>query len=219
MRASDETADPLAQPARARTFAFLSQLRRAATIEEVAADLGLHPSGVRVHLMRLEEAGLVVRRTVRGTRGRPHHEWAVAPDARPDGKAPERHAQLAAWLAGAVAAGAVTPEHLEQHGFEIGRGLAPAARRGEPAAALCDAFAAMGFQPRADTDEEVTTFELRNCPYRDAVRTGGRHVCALHKGISRGLLQRLAPGAELSDFVAKDPDRAGCLVEVEGLSP
>jgi predicted ArsR family transcriptional regulator len=210
--------DPLSQPTRARAFEYLSQLRRPAQIEEIAEHLSLHPTGVRVHLARLEEAGLVQRRPIRGGRGRPRFEWTVAPDAMPRGQRPDAHGQLAAWLAGAVAAGAVTHEGLEEHGYEIGRGLAPAPRRAPAAEALGDVLSAMGFQPECHTDGAVTTYELRNCPYRDAVHSGGRHICALHAGISRGLLQRLAPDARLSDFVARDPDKAGCLIEVEGLT-
>jgi predicted ArsR family transcriptional regulator len=210
--------DPLAQPARARAFAFLTELRRPATIEEIAAHLSLHSTGVRAHLARLEEAGLVDRRVVRSGRGRPHYEWTVAPGAMPTGRRPDAHAQLACWLAGAFAAGATTPRGLEEYGYEVGRALAPTGGREPPADALGDVLAAMGFQPDRRSEGDVTTYELRNCPYRDAVHAGGRHVCGLHVGITRGLLQRLAPQARLSDFVAKDPDRAGCLVEVEGLS-
>ena len=210
--------DPLAQPARARAFAFLAEVRRPATIEEIAGHLGLHSTGVRTHLSRLEQAGLVERRVVRRSRGRPRYEWTVAPGATPHGRRPDAQAQLASWLAGALAAGATTREGLEDHGYEVGRALAPSSARRPPAAALGDALAAMGFRPDRRTHGDTATYELRNCPYRDAVHAGGRHVCALHAGITRGLLQRLAPQAELADFVAKDPDGAGCLIEVEGLS-
>ena len=209
--------DPLAQPARARVYGFLTQLRRPAGISEIAKHLSRHPSGVRVHLERLEDAGLIVRRTIRGGRGRPRFEWAIAPGALPGGRRPEAQAQLASWLAGAVAAGAVTREELEDYGYEVGRSLASTERSDNAAEALTDTLAAMGFQPERRTTGALTTYELRNCPYRDAVHAGGRHVCALHAGISRGLLQRLAPAAALGDFVAKDPDTAGCLVEIQGL--
>jgi predicted ArsR family transcriptional regulator len=215
MSRSNDEEGPLAQPARARVFAFLAQVRRSAGINEIARHLSRHPSGVRVHLDRLEEAGLVTRRTIHGQRGRPRFEWSVAPGAPPAGRHPE--VQLGSWLAGAVAAGAVTRKRLEEYGYEIGRSLAPAERGDRAAEALTDAFAAMGFQPERRTAGALTTYELRNCPYRDAVHAGGRHVCALHAGISRGLLERLAPAATLADFVAKDPDTAGCLIEVQGL--
>jgi hypothetical protein len=61
------------------------------------------------------------------------------------------------------------------------------------------------------------TYCLRNCPYRDAVRENPAAICALHKGITRGLLDVLAPQAKLIEFVPHNPDRAGCLIEVRGL--
>src|SRR5690606_35147960 len=97
--AAHDSGDPLTQPVRARAFACLTDLRRPATIEEIAGHLGLHHSGVRTHLARLEEDGLVERRTIRAGRGRPHYEWTVAPGARPGGRAPEAYGDLARWLA------------------------------------------------------------------------------------------------------------------------
>jgi predicted ArsR family transcriptional regulator len=77
---------------------------------------------------------------------------------------------------------------------------------------------ALGFQPVAQPREDGVTYCLRNCPYRDAVRENQPAICALHKGITRGLLDVLAPKAKLSGFVPHDPDRAGCLIELRGLS-
>jgi len=79
------------------------------------------------------------------------------------------------------------------------------------------ALTALGFAPqrqRARTGRVV--FRLGNCPYREAVRENQPVVCALHRGLTRGLLDQLNPAARLADFVPKDPDRAGCLIEVEG---
>ena len=38
----------------------------------------------------------------------------------------------------------------------------------------------------------------------------------LHRGITRGLLDVLEPGAKLAAFVPHDPDRAGCEIELRG---
>ena len=54
--------DALTQPTRARLFAILGELRHPAATEELAKALGLHPNGVRLHLERMLEAGLVQRR-------------------------------------------------------------------------------------------------------------------------------------------------------------
>jgi predicted ArsR family transcriptional regulator len=71
--------DALAQPTRARLFALLGELRRAAATEELAARLGLHPNGARTHLERLANAGLVVRERERQDRGRPRDTWLARP--------------------------------------------------------------------------------------------------------------------------------------------
>jgi hypothetical protein len=44
-------------------------------------------------------------------------------------------------------------------------------------------------------------------------------VCALHRGLTRGLLDELQPTARLTRFIPADPDEAGCLIEVEGFEP
>ena len=75
------TDDPLTQPTRARIFTLLAELKEAVGTDDLAARLGLHPNGVRVHLERLQEAGLVERRQERAGRGRPGDRWTVAPGA------------------------------------------------------------------------------------------------------------------------------------------
>ena len=63
--------DVLAQPTRKRLLGLLGEMGRDAGTEELAASLGLHPNGVRVHMERLREAGLVQRARPRQARGRP----------------------------------------------------------------------------------------------------------------------------------------------------
>lgn len=206
--------DALAQATRARLFTLLSDLGRAAGTAELARRLRLHPNGVRIHLERLEQAGLVTRSRSPSARGRPPDRWSIAPGARPGGEAPRAYRDLGRWLARAMRAGR-GPRAVEDAGREIGRELADTdgAERGPQA--LQSAFAALGFEPRLTAPAEGRlSFCLGNCPYRDAVRENQPTVCALHKGITRGVLEVLAPGAKLTGFVAHDPDRAGCVVEV-----
>ena len=78
---------------------------------------------------------------------------------------------------------------------------------------------ALGFQPAVTSrDGDRTTFCLGNCPYRDAALENQPAICALHEGISRGLLDALAPRARLAACVPRDPERAGCSIEVRGLT-
>jgi predicted ArsR family transcriptional regulator len=75
----------------------------------------------------------------------------------------------------------------------------------------------MGFQPERRLDPGGTlTYTLGNCPYRDAAREDQAVVCGLHRGLTQGLLETLAPNAELTDFLPEDPDSAGCLIQIRG---
>jgi predicted ArsR family transcriptional regulator len=209
--------DVLAQPTRARLFALLGELKRPAGTVELAERLGLHPNGVRIHLERMEQAGLVERARVRDRRGRPPDAWTISAGARPGGSDPRGYQDLGRWLARALHQPRRGLRGIEETGRQIGRELAPE-DAGAEGGAFEASLAALGFQPVVHPREEGATYCLRNCPYRDAVRENPAAICALHKGITRGLLEVLAPDAELAGFVPHDPDRAGCLIEVSGLS-
>jgi predicted ArsR family transcriptional regulator len=209
--------DALSQPTRARLFSLLGELGRPAGTAELAERLGLHPNGVRLHLERLADAGLVDRARPRQPRGRPPDAWTIAPGARPGGQAPSAYQDLGRWLARAIRSRAGGLRKFEDTGRQIGRELAP----GDPAAgvdALETSLTALGFQPAAKLRKgDRLTLCLGNCPYRDAVRENQPAICALHKGLTQGLLDVLAPHAELAGFKPRDPDEAGCLIELRGL--
>jgi len=207
--------DVLAQPTRARLFARLEQLRRPASTAELAEFVALHPNGVRSHLERMEEAELVERRRLRRGRGRPLDTWVIAAGARPGGRAPEGYQELGRWLARALASPRRGVAGIEATGREIGRELAPEDAR-DPELAFETAFSALGFQPRLERESEPErlTICLGNCPYRDAVRENQTAICALHKGITVGLLERIAPRARVREFAPRDPYRAGCTIQV-----
>lgn len=209
--------DALAQPTRARLFELLGELGGPTGTVELAERLSLHPNGVRVHLERLERAGLVTRTYARRARGRPRDAWSIASEARPGGHAPHAYAELARWLARAMRTQPGGLRHVEATGREIGRNLAPS--NAVPSEnALRGTLTTLGFQPKVQRRKgSQLTFRLGNCPYRDAVRENQPVVCALHRGITRGLLDVLDPHAKLAGFVPRDPDKAGCLIELTGI--
>lgn len=210
--------DALAQPTRAQIFAFLVDRRRPTGTEEIARHFDLHPNGVRRHLERLEEGGFVRRSRQRQGQGRPRDVWAVSPDAHPGGEPPRAYADLARWLARAIPA---TPERLgevEEMGRQIGREIAPPAD-GDWIASFGDALAALGFGPELERAEAGFECRLENCPYRRSVHESADVVCALHRGITAGILDELEPEAELTAFEPKyPPETAGCIVRVAGPS-
>ena len=209
--------DALAQPTRARLFALLGDLRRPAPTEELAERLGLHPNGVRTHLERLHEVGLVARSRERLARGRPRDTWTISADAQPGGDPPTGYAQLARWLLRTLVSEDASVSDVEATGREIGRELALADTAVTGEQRMHEVLAALGFQPhREAVADDRVTYRLRNCPYREAVRERQPVVCSLHRGITRGLLDALDPETELAAFVPKDPDAAGCLIELRG---
>jgi predicted ArsR family transcriptional regulator len=207
----------LAQATRARLFALLGDLGRPAPTEELAQRLGLHPNGVRIHLERLLEAGLVVRRRASQGRGRPPHEWSISAEATPGGVPPQAYGDLARWLARAIPPRPSRLREVERAGRDIGREIAPTGAASTEEA-LRDTLTALGFQPVLERGpEDRLSCCLRNCPYRNSVKENQEVVCTLHRGITRGVLEILEPAAQLVGFVPHDPDTAGCEIEIEGV--
>jgi predicted ArsR family transcriptional regulator len=209
--------DALAQPTRARLFALLGSLHRSAPTEELAERVGLHPNGVRVHLERLAGDGLVTRHRERRSRGRPRDSWSINPAAQPGGDPPTAYAELARWLVRTLMTVHARARDVEAVGRQIGSELpagdvdAPAEQR------FHDVLATLGFQPeREPVAADRLTYRLRNCPYRAVVRERQPLICGLHRGVTRGLLDSIDAKTRLTGFEPKDPDVAGCLVEVRG---
>ncbi|HEX3976351.1 MAG TPA: helix-turn-helix domain-containing protein [Solirubrobacteraceae bacterium] len=209
--------DALAQPTRARLFTLLGSLHRPAPTEELAERVGLHPNGVRVHLERLAEDGLVTRHRERRSRGRPRDSWSINPDAQPGGDPPTAYAELARWLVRTLTTVQARARDVEAVGRQIGRELSAGDEGALAERRFHDVLATLGFQPeREPVVADRLTYRLRNCPYRAVVRERQALVCGLHRGVTRGLLDSIDAKTKLTAFEPKDPDLAGCLVQVRG---
>jgi predicted ArsR family transcriptional regulator len=210
--------DLLRQPTRARLFGLLGELGRPASTIELAERLDLHVNGVRRHLDRLKEAGLVQRERLGGRPGRPRDRWSVAALAQPGGRPPQAYGDLARWLARVIPPHPSRLREVEKGGRQIGRELAPS-DTGEPADSLQRILTALGFQPVLEVKPDgALVCRLCNCPYRASVEENAEVVCTLHRGITAGLLETLAPEATMTRFEPRPPATAGCLVEVRGKS-
>ena len=117
-----------------------------------------------------------------------------------------------------VAARKSPVKHVEATGRGIGQALAGTGVAGTPEERMHRALAALGFRPsrQSDANGKALTYVLGNCPYREAVRENQRVVCALHRGLTRGLLDGISPATKLSAFVPQDPYVAGCQIRVSG---
>lgn len=209
--------DALAQPTRARLFELLAGQGAPSTTAELAQRVGLHPNGVRTHLELLERAGLIARGRAQQRRGRPPDEWMLAPDGQPGGRAPTAYQDLGRWLARALKARPGGLRRIEAIGRQVGRELPPKHASSDPNA-LEHALTGLGFQPTATLrHDDRLKLRLGNCPYRAAVHENQPAICALHKGVTRGLLDVLHPEAKLASFIPHDPDAAGCEIQLTEL--
>ena len=138
----------LAQPTRRRLFALLGELGGAASTDELAERLALHPNGVRTHLQRMRDAGLVIRRRVARPRGGPAT----------NGRSPHRAARrrpaaglraLARWLARSDPRDARAPTRGRGHRPRDRAGARPA-HPVRPERAIGDVLTALGFQPEIE---------------------------------------------------------------------
>ena len=158
-------------PMRGRIIALLR--RGAATVEELAAALGVTDNAVRAHLQRLEREGIV---TVTGSRqgpgaGKPATTYQVGVDA--EASLSSAYAPVLAALLETLAE-RTPPEELDALMREVGRRLGPAEPKGGTLDSRVRAAAALLSSLGSELDVERTPdgFLLRGfaCPLSVAVR-------------------------------------------------
>ncbi len=206
--------DVLAQPTRARLFSMLSGSDEPLTTDELAERLDLHPNGVRNHLARLEREGLAERRKLRHGPGRPRDGWLLHPAARDGLAGRERaHENLARWLARSIEPQPARLREVEATGVEIGREQAADPWQVAGIEGVELALRGLGFRPRVELrGGDAVDVYLDACPYSEVAIENAPVVCALHRGMTRGMVGTIAPGTQMAEFVPANPARAGCLI-------
>ena len=205
------------RPTRRAIIEMLGSSAEGLTTVELARALGLHPNGVRKQLNALLRDGSVgAEREASGRRGRPAVRYRAA-DERREAAAAQRLASMLVELLGEM-------EPDEELVEEFGRRQAARlATTPDGRAALLNQLTTMGFSPRETTAvtsarEGRLDVVLGHCPFAGAVEAdGGRMICVLHRGLSRGLVEMSSTG-RLTDFEIRPPRRAGCRIAAEGLS-
>lgn len=229
----------LADDSRYAIFAELSRSEEPLSTLDLAQRLELHPNTVRLHLERLREVGMVQASTEgHGLVGRPQHHWALSPDAPAVGIRPDGSRVLAHLLAEALAGAAPGPEQLLATGRRAGATRARAASgrtsrvRGRQSVrracldAVLDELGDLGFDPVTDGAGDAgptTAVTFTRCPFRELATAYPDLVCALHRGITEGILASAAERvagmrAEVTAFgtlVDEDPCRAELTLAVD----
>ena len=196
----------LAVPSRRRLLEVLRSAGGHLDVPALAVATGLHPSTVRFHLDVLTRVGLVEHRhDRRGGRGRPRVVYAPTSDT-----GHEHGYRLLAEMLASHLDQASDDGWAETAGRSWAQRIAPrAARRsgGDVTAVtrhVVTTFAEMGFDPAVTGQGRHTRVDLRACPFRDVARQHPAVVCAVHRGLLRGLVEQHSVdgvGAELTPFV------------------
>lgn len=170
-------------------------------VAELAEALSIHPNTVRFHLDTLEDAGEIERADAESVgRGRPRIRYRLAQGSQ---RGERRYELLAGILASGLAretrGRARAAEAGYSWGFEYAKNTTPSGQ--SEIGDLLGLLGEVGFAPRrADTDTDLSTVELLNCPFREAVTDHGELICGIHAGLMRGALAGWGSTVELAEL-------------------
>lgn len=191
---------------RSAVLSVLRELDRAASVEEVAGALDVHPNTVRFHLRRLVTDGAAEQTLdTRAGRGRPRMLYRALAD-----RAGRNYLMLARMLA-QTAAESGDAALAERTGNSWGRqllteaGARPSKRPAKVAAHLETVLDAIGFEPRIERDGDGLHIDLRHCPFLEVAREQPGLICGMHQALIQGVLNGLDSGMQvenLKPFVA-----------------
>lgn len=191
-------------PTRRDIYLLIRDTPPGVTASEVAEHFDLHPNVARHHLEKLTAGGYLVVAVGRteGARaaGRPSKRYRVSDLDHSLNFPPRRDDLLGTLLARALQV--LPPEQAEalaeEVGFDYGRSLAsrmaPADSQRSVKAALAtvaDALTAHGFAAHAESRGKVLTIVNDHCPFGDAAKQFPHVVCAVDRGMIRGLMAGL----------------------------
>jgi predicted ArsR family transcriptional regulator len=212
----------LADDTRYRLYRHLRLSGRPVPVRELATRLGLHANTIRPHLRRLVDAGLVASDTRRGPSavGRPQTVYtAVAMDDR-EGRDYRLLADILATLMSGTRARTGAEALAREWGDYLMTRHAPppgARRPGPNLAALRDALAEAGFDPRfRRRGNRSVEIALRGCPFRDLLEEHRELVCTVHRGLLEGMLEGSRPRLHLRSFAPLADRGSVCRVVAGG---
>lgn len=206
-------------PTRRDIYLFVRASPDGSTAAEIADRFALHPNVARHHLDKLTGGGyLTVAPTqVDGARsaGRPSKRYRAGDADRALTFPPRRDDLLGNLLARALAV--LPPEAAEEMaeavGFDYGRALAarmsPAEGHRSAKAAIAtvaDALTAHGFAAHAEAKGKRLAIVNEQCPFGDVAQTHPHVVCAVDRGMIRGLMLGLYGADVQPHFEASRPE-------------
>ena len=192
------------------------------TVAEVAERFGLHPNVARMHLGKLEQAGLLETALRKdGSGGRPARLYRLSDTVSSLSLPPRRYDVLAdlalralaeagelervaavCRTAGDDAAAAYAAEHPD---FRRGG-------RDELVAAIVEVGEEVGMLPQVSWDDDVLALDVRNCIFKELSSAQPDLVCVMHRAFLEGFVAQLAAAGgraalEASSAISRGDDR------------
>jgi predicted ArsR family transcriptional regulator len=189
------------------------------SVADVAQRFGLHPNVARMHLGKLEQAGLVaasLRKSPGG--GRPAKLYRLADTVSTFAFPPRRYELLAALALEVLAAdsdGEVVRRVCRKAGasaaedYRRERRISGALHGHSLAAAVQDVAEEQGLLPEVEWSGGGLRVEIRNCVFREAAVANPELSCVIHRAFFCGLIDGLAADDRSAELLAEEPSM-GC---------
>jgi len=207
--------DAFGDPTRRGIYLMARERDAGVTAAMVAEQFGVHPNVARHHLDKLSAGGyleVVIERAEGAGAGRPSKHYRVPVDAKVEtaGNVPVHSDDLVLSLLGRalrLLPRAEAEAMAEEVGQEYGRAMAQGMTGADLAAgqrslrsamqAVADALTAHGFAAHADQRNNQLRIINNHCPFGD-VAIEHPVICAVDRGMVRGMLAALHGDAEVS---------------------
>jgi predicted ArsR family transcriptional regulator len=215
-------------PTRRAIYLFVRGQSGGVTAAEVAGEFHLHPNVARHHLDKLAAGNyleVAVSRPAGGGAGRPSKRYTAGSDL-PVGESPVRSDDLVLTLLGKTLS--LLPHDqaeviAEEVGQEYGRAMAAALTGSDLAAgqrslrsamqAVADALTAHGFAAHTEKRNNQMRIINNHCPFGD-VALEHPVVCAVDRGMVKGMLRALYGEAEVSTMASLPQGDTFCATAV-----
>jgi predicted ArsR family transcriptional regulator len=232
--------DAFGDPTRRRVYLFVRTSAAdpdsvGVTASDVSTEVGVHPNVARHHLDKLAAGGYLEVSSAKvpgGGAGRPSKRYRIVADGLDD--VPVHADDLVLSLLGRVLdrLDAAEAEALaEQVGAEYGRAIASGLNGDQVISGqrslrsaiqtVADALSAHGFAAHAERRNDNLRIINHHCPFGD-VATEHPVICAVDRGMVRGMLSELTPVAGGDEVVTGSTIAAGdtfCTTEVRIAAP
>lgn len=191
----------LGEDTRFAIFRAIAAAEEPLTVKNLVSMFGMHHSAIRIHLNKLEEAGLISSRKLhhKGAVGRPQLAFVPNPRALSVTLPPRDYqflAELAMSFAQSEGAG---PEEVGEFGQAWGRSFMRSRGRSvhiplpltEAVKIMFEELDSLGTSPQCLPADGSCTLVIRNCLFSELAERYAPLVCALHQSVMKGMLTEI----------------------------